>query len=146
MKWCPRPALLILLLLVSFTLVSCKPKIPTISEIRDSPLLDPRIEETPRQKVLRECKQESSHFRVSCTHCHATGQETEIKAPNHLQLNAVGKRAQIMRKSPSFGLHQQCSVCHQSKFTLTLHAKQLFGPRGAKRKEMERELEGKALK
>ena len=127
-------------------LIACEAKIPTVSEIRDSRLFDRRIEETPRQKVLRECSQESERFRVACTHCHTTDKAEEILAPDQLKLTEVGKRARIMRKSANFGLHRQCSECHQSKFTLTLRAQRDFGPQGKRRREIEALRQRNAIK
>ena len=118
-------------------LVACEARLP---DLRDSKLFDRRIEETPRQKVVRECRQESDRFRVSCTHCHTTNDEAKIHPPDALLLTPVGKRAHIMRLSPSFGLHKQCSECHQSKFKLNQSAEALFGPGGARRKEIEKEI------
>jgi len=110
----------------------CETKMPTIDSIRDSKLLDRRIKETPRQKVIRECQQEAERYRVGCLHCHGTEKIDEIVSPDKLQLTATGKRAQIMRKSPTYGLNQDCAACHQSKFNLNRNAQKLFGPGGAK--------------
>lgn len=132
------------LLLVS--LAACTAKVPTIDEIRDSKLFDRRIEETPRQKVVRECKQECDRFRVDCKHCHETKDEAKIQSPNELMLNETGKRAQIMRASPTFGLHTQCSECHQSKFKLTARAETIFGPGGSRNKELEKEMQEQQVK
>lgn len=124
-------------------LVACDVKVP---DLRDTRLFDRRIQETPRQKVVRECRQESDRFRVSCTLCHTNSDESKILPPDRLQLTPVGQRAQIMRASPTFGLHKQCSECHQSKFKLNQTAEALFGPGGAKRKEVEAELERQPVK
>ena len=112
-------------------LAACETSFPTIDKIRDSKLLDRRIKETPRQKVVRECTQEANRFRVSCTHCHTTDKQEGIttEAP---ALTPIGERAQIMRMSPTFGLHQDCQQCHQTKFALNRSAERLFGPGGAK--------------
>ena len=112
-------------------LAACETKMPTIDTIRDSKLLDRRIKETPRQKVLRECTQEASRFRVNCAHCHTTDKAEGITAESPA-LTQIGERAQIMRTSPTFGLNQDCSTCHQTKFALTRTAERLFGPGGAK--------------
>ena len=112
-------------------LAACEAKIPNMDSIRDSKLLDRRIVETPRQKVLRECQQEGNRFRVSCTHCHSTDRVEAINTDSPA-LNKVGERAQIMRTSPSFGLNQDCATCHQTKFALTRTAEKLFGPGGAR--------------
>ena len=48
-------------------MAACETKMPTIDSIRDSKLLDRRIKETPRQKVLRECQQEGTRFRMPRT-------------------------------------------------------------------------------
>jgi len=141
-----RQVALLLVALVMVVLTACTVNTPTFESIRDSKLFDRRIEETPRQKVLRECTQESERFRVSCTHCHTTADEAKIQSPNQLMLNETGQRASIMRHSPAFGLHTQCSECHQSKFKLTKHAETLFGPAGAKRKELEKEMQERPLK
>jgi len=112
-------------------LAACNMSMPSIEKIQDSKLLDRRIKETPREKVVRECQQEANRFRVSCTHCHTTDKAEGItaEAPS---LTPVGERAQIMRTSPTFGLHQDCNQCHQTKFTLNRNAEKLFGPGGSK--------------
>lgn len=120
-----------LLLLVS----ACDLKAPTIDDIRDSKLIDRRIKETPHQKIQRECQQECDRFRVKCTTCHTTDKALSITSEN-LALTEVGERAQIMRSSPTFGLNQDCSQCHQSKFTLNRNAQRTFGPGGTKYTEM----------
>lgn len=112
-------------------LASCDMKMPSVEKIQDSKLIDRRIKETPRQKVIRECQQESTRFRVSCTHCHTTDKAEGITAEAPA-LTAVGERAQIMRTSPTFGLRQDCQQCHQTKFTLNRNAEKLFGPGGTK--------------
>lgn len=142
MKW----FLLGLSSVLLMTLAACTAKVPTIDEIRDSRLFDRRIEETPRQKVLRECHQEADRFRVDCKHCHTTDEESKIQGPNNLMFTDIGKRAQIMRTSPTFGLHTQCSECHQSKFKLTSHAETLFGPAGSRHKELEKEMQEQQVK
>ena len=123
--------------LLVLLLAACEARLP---DLRDSKLFDRRIEETPRQKVVRECRQEGDRFRVSCTHCHSTSEEEKIHPPDALQLTAIGKRAQIMRLSPTFGLHKQCSECHQSKFKLNASAEALFGPSGTRRQDIEKEI------
>jgi len=122
------------------SLAACSITTPNLDAIRDSKLLDRRINETPRQKTVRECRQETERFRAECTDCHTSKQEAEIAAPDKLLLTQRGRRAQVMRESPSFGLYQQCSVCHQSKFALTGYAEKLFGPQGERHKELEQEL------
>lgn len=117
--------------------VGCGDRLPLPDSIKDSKLLDKRIEETPRQKIVRECKQETDRFRVKCTFCHGTDKEDQIQAPLKLQLTDRGKRAQIMRKSPTFGLHTQCTVCHQSKFELNRYAQEQFGPGRPRRAEVD---------
>lgn len=129
-------ALGLLVLLLS----ACQFDIPKLSEIRDSKLLDRRIKETPRQKTIRECQQESERYRVSCTHCHSTEKVDDIQAPDRRALTKVGERAHIMRTSPSFGLNQDCSSCHQSKFRLNRSAQKLFGPGGPKHQDAQKEL------
>jgi hypothetical protein len=121
-------------------LAACKTDIPSLDTIRDSKLFDRRIKETPRQKVIRECQQEGARFRVGCKHCHTSDKVEDIKAPDTLMLNEIGQRAQIMRKSPSFGLNQDCATCHQSKFRLNRTAEKLFGPGGSKHAEAMKEL------
>ena len=121
-------------------LAACAAKIPSIDEIRDSKMLDRRIEETPREKTLRECTQETERFSVDCLHCHTSKEVTEIKAPDHLLLNDVGKRAQIMRRSVTFGKQQQCTTCHQAKFAMNSYAQRMFGPNSAKHRKLEEEL------
>ncbi len=112
-------------------LTACDTKMPSIEAIQDSKLIDRRIKETPRQKVVRECQQESNRFRVSCTHCHTTDKQEGITAESPA-LTAIGERAQIMRTSPTFGQHQDCQQCHLTKFALNRNAQRLFGPGGAK--------------
>jgi hypothetical protein len=134
------------LAVVLLCLIACEARAPSFQEIRDSRFFDRRIEETPRQKVLRECTQESDRFRVECTHCHTTAKAEEIIGPDKLKLTKIGHRARIMRHSATFGLHRQCSECHQSKFTLTLRAQRLFGPHGKRRKEIEDLMRGYSIK
>ncbi len=122
------------------TLPGCDIDMPTIEDIRDSKLLDRRIHETPRQKVVRECQQEAERYRVACTHCHTTSKLDDIKSPDLLRLNPVGVRAQIMRKSPTFGMNQDCIQCHQTKFRLNRAALKLFGPGGIKVQETAKDL------
>ncbi len=112
-------------------LAACETHMPSFESIRDSKLIDRRISETPHQRVLRECQQECDRFRVSCTHCHTTDKPEAISAEAPV-LTPVGERAQIMRTSPTFGQHQDCSQCHQTKFALNRSAEKLFGPGGAK--------------
>src|SRR5437868_3066511 len=114
--------------LVLLILAACDASLPNMDKIRDSKLFDRRIKETPRQKVVRECTQEGERYHVGCVFCHTTNKADDIQAPDNLLLSAVGKRAQIMRKSPSFGLNQDCAVCHQSKFNLNRYALKLYGP------------------
>jgi hypothetical protein len=113
-------------------IAACEMKTPSIDSIRDSKLFDRRITETPRQKIMRECSQEANRFHVSCTHCHTTANAESIHSPDNNALTPVGERAQIMRSSPTFGLNQDCSQCHQTKFALNRNAERLFGPGGAK--------------
>lgn len=126
-------------LVLTVTLSACKVDTPTFEGIRDSKLFDRRINETPRQKIIRECQQESDRYRVDCVFCHTTNKIDDIKA-GHLELTKTGLRAQIMRKSPAFGLNQDCAQCHQSKFKLNRQAQKLFGPGGAKYNEAQKEL------
>jgi hypothetical protein len=126
-------------MVVLLALASCAVNAPSIDKIRDSKLLDRRINETPRQKIIRECSQEADRFRVSCLHCHTTDKIADIKTEAPL-LTKTGERAQIMRSSPSFGLNQDCAQCHQSKFKLNRNAEKLFGPGGTKYLEAQREL------
>ena len=113
--------------------------------IWDSKLLDRRVDETPRQRTLRECQQEHERFRVDCTYCHKTDKEAEINA-KALQLTDLGNRARVMRTSATFGLHTNCSVCHNSKFGLTSHAQKMFGPDGEKHRALEAELNQTTIK
>jgi len=129
--------LLALLLLVP---AACQVDTPSLDSIRDSKFFDRRIKETPRQKIIRECKQETERFRVNCLYCHTTDKVVEIRSPDAFQFNNLGERAQIMRKSPSFGLTQDCSACHQTKFHLTRSAEKTFGPGGEKHGEAQKEL------
>lgn len=126
-------------LVVAIALSSCSLNAPSLDKIRDSKLFDRRISETPRQKIVRECSQESDRFRVGCTHCHETDKIDDIKADDR-KLTKIGQRAQIMRESPSFGLNQDCASCHQSKFKLNRNAEKTFGPGGAKYQEAQKEL------
>ena len=64
-------------------------------------------------------------FRVACTHCHTTDKVEAITAEVPA-LTPIGERAQIMRTSPTFGQHQDCSQCHQTKFALNRSAERLF--------------------
>ena len=130
----------IVVLSLVLLLAACQVDTPSLDNIKDSKLFDRRIKETPRQKVIRECRQECDRFRVDCKYCHTTGKIEEIETPNKLALNKTGERARIMRKSPSFGLNQDCSACHQSKFHLNRAAEKLFGPGGAKYQESQKEL------
>jgi len=133
-------ALKILSPLLLLGLAACEIDAPSLENIRDSKLFDRRIKETPRQKVIRECKQETERFRVTCLYCHNTDKVVEIKSPDAFQFNNIGERAQIMRRSPSFGLAQDCTACHQTKFHLTRSAEKAFGPSGEKHAEAQREL------
>jgi hypothetical protein len=119
---------------------ACKMDTPTLDQIRDSKLFDRRIKETPRQKVIRECQQETNHYRVECLLCHTTDKVEQITSPSDLALTKVGERARIMRKSPSFGLGKDCGDCHQSKFRLNRSAQKTFGPGGEKQSETQKEL------
>ena len=136
-----RIALFCLSVVALAVLGACSVDTPKLESIRDSKLFDRRIKETPRQKIIRECQQESDRFRVGCMHCHTTDKIDAIKSPANLELNKVGDRAQIMRKSPSFGLNQDCAQCHQSKFKLNRTAQKLFGPGGQKYLDMQKELQ-----
>ncbi|MGD0092194.1 MAG: hypothetical protein ABSE73_19945 [Planctomycetota bacterium] len=127
-------------LLLLLSAVACQTDMPSLGDIRDSKLLDRRIKETPRQKVLRECRQETERFRVACLYCHTTDKVEEIRLPDAVKLSSLGERAQIMRKSPSFGLEQDCSGCHQTKFHLNRSAEKAFGPGGEKHAEAQKEL------
>jgi hypothetical protein len=130
-----------LLAMIGACIVSaCNVSTPTVEQIRDSKLFDRRIKETPRDKVIRECRQETERYHVGCVFCHTTDKVDEIQLPDKLLFTASGKRAQIMRKSPSFGLNQDCATCHQSKFNLNRYALKLYGPGGAKRGEAQNEL------
>jgi hypothetical protein len=121
-------------------LAACSIRTPNLDAIRDSKLFDRRIKETPREKCIRECRQESDRFRVDCVYCHTTNREGDIAAPDRLALTDKGRRARVMRTSPTFGLQQQCGTCHQSKFSLNGYAQQMFGPQGEKRRELEESL------
>jgi hypothetical protein len=135
----PRPLDMLAVILLLAT-AACQVDTPSLEGIRDSKLFDRRIKETPRQKVIRECQQESKRFRVECTYCHTTDKVVDIKPPDALAFTKVGDRAQIMRKSPAFGLGQDCGACHQSKFGLTRSAEKQFGPGGEKHDEALKEL------
>jgi hypothetical protein len=124
-----------------FGLSACSVDTPGLEAIRDSRLLDRRISETPRQKVIRECKQEGERFRVDCMFCHTTNKLDEIQSPEHLLFTKSGERAQIMRKSPAFGLNQDCNQCHQTKFKLNRSAQKLYGPGGSRYAEIKKELQ-----
>lgn|GEM_PF-1813858 len=120
--------------LAILSLSACKVDTPSMSmdSIRDSKLFDRRINETPRQRIIRECQQESDRFRVGCMHCHTTDKIEAIQSPANLAFTKIGERSQIMRHSPSFGLNQDCSSCHQSKFRLNRTAEKIFGAGGVK--------------
>ncbi|HEY3321544.1 MAG TPA: hypothetical protein VGP72_13835 [Planctomycetota bacterium] len=118
---------------------ACRVDTPSLDQIRDSKLLDRRIHETPRQKVVRECQQETDRFRVECTFCHQTDKIDAITTADP-KFTKTGVRAQIMRKSPSFGLNQDCEHCHQSKFKLNRSAEKSFGPGGQKHQDAQKEL------
>lgn len=135
-----RHSLLTLFVLLLLSVTACQMDTPSLDSIRDSKLFDRRIKETPRQKVIRECKQEADRFRVNCLYCHTTDKIDAIKAPDALAFNQVGERSQIMRRSPAFGLGRDCSDCHQSKFRLTRSAQKAFGPGGEKYTEAQKEL------
>jgi len=132
------PGVLAVVLLLAAA--ACTMNAPTLDQIRDSKLFDRRIKETPRQKVIRECQQEADHFRVTCLFCHSTDKAEQIRAPAELALTKGGERAQIMRKSPSFGMGRDCGDCHQSKFRLNRSAQKAFGPGGEKHSEAQKEL------
>jgi len=133
-----KPACVVAIL--ALWVAACDVNTPSLDQIRDSKLFDRRIKETPRQKVVRECKQECDRYRTTCQFCHTTEKIDDIQSPDRLQLNKVGERARIMRKSPSFGLNQDCSSCHQSKFHLNRSAEILFGPGGTKYGEAQKAL------
>ena len=126
---------------VLILLNACQVNTPTLDNLRDSKLFDRRIKETPRQKVIRECQQETERFQVNCLSCHGTDKVDAIQSPEHLALTKIGERARIMRKSPTFGLNQACANCHQSKFRLSRSADKLFGPGGTKRGDAQKELQ-----
>lgn len=121
-------------------LAACSAKLPNMDEVLDHPLIDRRIDETPRMRAVRECKAEVDRFRVDCRFCHQKDSEADIVAPDKLLLTDSGRRARIMRHSPTFGLHNQCSKCHLSKFNLNQYAQELFGPQSERFKEMQEEL------
>jgi hypothetical protein len=131
-------------LAVSIAACSNRPPRETDS-IWDSKLLDSRVEETPRQRTMRQCQQECDRFRVECTTCHTTGKESEIGAKD-LKLTPLGTRARVMRNSSTFGLHTHCSVCHNTKFGLTSYAQKMFGPEGEKHRAVEAELNQTTIK
>ena len=112
-------------------LSACEVDTPTLESVQDARVFNRRMKETPRQRGLRECRQECERFRVECLLCHSTADADAIRPPDDSQLTAVGERARIMRSSPTFGLNTNCAVCHQSKFRLTRAAEKSFGP-GAK--------------
>lgn len=129
----PRHILVILSAAVVACFVSsCSVEAPSMESIQDSKLFDRRIKETPRQKIIRECHQEADRYRVGCVYCHTTEKIDEIAGPDKFNFTPVGKRAQIMRKSPTFGLNQDCAACHMTKFHLNRNAGRLFGPGGSK--------------
>jgi hypothetical protein len=121
-------------------LAACEVDTPSLDTIKDSKLFDRRIKETPRQQTIRECQLECGRFRVDCKCCHTTNKVEAIESPAKLALTPVGERARIMRKSPAFGLNQDCSACHLSKFTLNRAAEKIFSPGGAKYQESQKEL------
>src|SRR5436190_10074352 len=103
-----RIAIFLSFALVLLLAAGCDTSMPTMVKIRDSKLLDRRIKETPRQQTMRECTQEANRFHVSCTHCHTTDKSDAITLENPA-LTEKGVKAQIMRMSPTFGLHQDCN-------------------------------------
>ncbi|MFH0938817.1 MAG: hypothetical protein V1899_06010 [Planctomycetota bacterium] len=129
-----------LIVILALWVTACSVNTPTMDQIRDSKLFDRRIKETPRQKVIRECKQECDRYRVNCRSCHTTDKLDDIQSPDKPQLNKIGERARIMRQSLSFGLNQDCSGCHQSKFQINRSAEKLFGPGGVKYGEAQKAL------
>jgi len=127
-------------------IVACSNRPPRDTDtIWDSKLLDRRVEETSRQRTMRQCQQECERFRVECTHCHTTNKEGDISEKN-LQLTQKGNRARIMRNSATFGLHTHCSVCHITQFNLTSYAQKMFGPEGEKHRAAEAELNQTTIK
>lgn len=149
----PKPAIqaswMLLGVLAAVALISvaaCSNRPPRSTDtIWDSPILDRRIEETPRQRTLRQCQQESERFRIECTYCHTTDKAPEISEKD-LKLSKMGLRAQVMRKSVTFGLHTHCTVCHTTKFGLTSYAQKMFGPDGEKYRALEEEMNQTTIK
>ena len=140
----PKYCIYILAAMIVCVISACTVDTPSttnaLDSIRDSKIFDRRIKETPRQRVVRECQQESDRYHVDCKFCHTTDKLDDIQSPDKLLLTQVGSRAQIMRKSPSFGLNQDCATCHQSKFHLNRSALKLFGPGGSRQKDAQGEL------
>jgi hypothetical protein len=133
-------------LMMAAGIAACSNRPPRDTDtIWDSKLLDRRVEETPRQRTVRECQQECERFRVECTTCHSTPKEPEISAKN-LQLTKLGNQARVMRNSATFGLHTNCSVCHNTKFGMTSYAQKMFGPEGEKHRAVESELNQSTIK
>jgi len=113
--------------------------------IWDSPILDRRVEETPRQRTMRQCKQETERFRVKCAQCHTTKDAEKITAED-LKLTKLGHRARVMRQSVTFGKHTHCTRCHTTQFGLTSYAQRMFGPNGEKHRALEAELNRTTIK
>ncbi len=131
---------------VVVSIAACSNRPPRDTDtIWDSKLLDRRVDETPRQRAMRQCQQECDRFRVECVYCHTTNKEAEITAKN-LQMTQKGNRARIMRNSPTFGLHTHCSVCHVTQFGLTNYAQKMFGPEGEQHRAAESELNQTTIK
>lgn len=145
-RWMRGLLLGLLGLLTVAAVAACSNRPPRSTDtIWDSKMLDRRVDETPRQRTMRECQQERDRFRVDCTYCHTTDKEAEInaKAP---KLTDLGGRARVMRTSATFGQHTNCSVCHNTKFGLTSYAQKMFGPDGEKHRALEDELNQTTIK
>ena len=142
-NWEVRASKLLLVALavaVAIGIAACSNRPPRSTDtIWDSPILDRRVEETPRQRTLRQCQQESKRFRVECTHCHTTDKDVEISEKD-LKLTKLGLRSRVMRQSVTFGRHTHCTVCHNTHFGLTSYARKMFGPEGEKHRALEAEM------
>jgi len=127
-------------------MAACSNRPPRSTDtIWDNPILDRRVEETPRQQTMRQCQQEGERFRVECTRCHTTDKAEEISMKD-LKLTKLGLRARVMRQSVTFGKHTHCTVCHTTHFGLTSYAQKMFGPEGEKHRALEAELNQTTIK
>jgi hypothetical protein len=108
------------------TAAACR--MPSWDELTDSQWFEQREADTPRERSLRACRQEAEYFRASCAACHGVEEVSAVRGPESVLLTPLGARAQLMRRSPYFGLHQRCTLCHYTRFALNPYAQNLFSP------------------